>query len=100
MSTFVGIPPFSDPLWVAIETMHFHIAYNKNKISGIVPDNSRIAQGVFNWFYYVKQSAADTILRFKILNFMRLIVNNSSAFHFVRKKGNIKTYCPTEHMKG
>ena len=27
MSTFVGIPPFSNPLWVAIETMHFHIAH-------------------------------------------------------------------------
>ena len=26
MSTFVGIPPFSNPLWVAMETMHFHIA--------------------------------------------------------------------------
>ena len=27
MSTFVGIPPFSHPLWVAMETMHFHIAH-------------------------------------------------------------------------
>ena len=26
MSTFVGIPPFSNPLWVAMETMHFYIA--------------------------------------------------------------------------
>ena len=26
MSTFVGIPPFSNPLWVVMETMHFHIA--------------------------------------------------------------------------
>ena len=26
MSTFVGIPPFSNPLLVALETMHFHIA--------------------------------------------------------------------------
>ena len=26
MSTFVGIHPFSNPLWVAMETMHFHIA--------------------------------------------------------------------------
>ena len=25
MSTFVGLPPFSNPLWVAMETMHFHI---------------------------------------------------------------------------
>ena len=28
MSTFVGIPPFSNPLAVAMETMHFHIAHN------------------------------------------------------------------------
>ena len=27
MSIFVGIPPFSNPLWVAMETMHFHIAH-------------------------------------------------------------------------
>ena len=26
MSTFVGIPPFSNPLWIALETNHFHIA--------------------------------------------------------------------------
>ena len=26
MSTFVCIPPFPNPLWVAMETMHFHIA--------------------------------------------------------------------------
>ena len=26
MSNFVGRPPFSNSLWVAIETMHFHIA--------------------------------------------------------------------------
>ena len=25
MGTFVGKPPFSNPLWVAMETMHFHI---------------------------------------------------------------------------
>ena len=25
MSNFVGIPTFSNPLWVAMETMHFHI---------------------------------------------------------------------------
>ena len=29
MSTFVDIPPFSNPLWVAMETMHFHIAQTK-----------------------------------------------------------------------
>ena len=29
MSTFVGISPFSNPLWVAMETMHFHIAQAK-----------------------------------------------------------------------
>ena len=29
MSTFVGIPPFSNPLWVGMETMHFHIAQTK-----------------------------------------------------------------------
>ena len=29
MSTFVGIPPFSNPLWVAMETLHFHIAHTK-----------------------------------------------------------------------
>ena len=27
MSTFVGILPLSNPLWVAIETKHFHIAH-------------------------------------------------------------------------
>ena len=27
MSTFVGIPPFLNPLWVAMETMHFHITH-------------------------------------------------------------------------
>ena len=27
MSNFVGIPPFSNPLWVAMETMHFHIVH-------------------------------------------------------------------------
>ena len=27
MSSFVGIPPFTNPLWVAIENMHFHIAH-------------------------------------------------------------------------
>ena len=29
MNTFVGIPHFSNPLWVAMETMHFHIAHTK-----------------------------------------------------------------------
>ena len=29
MGPFVGIHPFSNPLWVAMETMHFHIAHNK-----------------------------------------------------------------------
>ena len=29
MSTFVGITPFSNPLWVSMETMHFHIAQTK-----------------------------------------------------------------------
>ena len=29
MSTFVGISPFSNPLWVAMETMHFHIVHTK-----------------------------------------------------------------------
>ena len=29
MSTFVGMPPFSNPLWVAIETMHFKKAHTK-----------------------------------------------------------------------
>ena len=29
MSNFVGRPPFSNSLWVAIETMHFHIALTK-----------------------------------------------------------------------
>ena len=29
MSTFVDIPPFSNLLWVAMETMHFHIAQTK-----------------------------------------------------------------------
>ena len=27
MSTFVGIPPFSNSLWVTMETMHFHITH-------------------------------------------------------------------------
>ena len=27
MSTFVGTPLFSNPLWVAMETMNFHIAH-------------------------------------------------------------------------
>ena len=29
MSNFVGRPPFSNSLWVAIETMQFHIAQTK-----------------------------------------------------------------------
>ena len=30
MSTFVGTPPFlRNALWVAMETMHFHIAHTK-----------------------------------------------------------------------
>ena len=29
MSNFVGRPPFSNLLWVAIETMQFHIAQTK-----------------------------------------------------------------------
>ena len=29
MSNFVGRPPFSNSLWVAIETMKFHIAQTK-----------------------------------------------------------------------
>ena len=29
MGTFVGIPPFSNPLWVAMETKYFHIAQTK-----------------------------------------------------------------------
>ena len=29
MSSFVGIPPFSNTLWVTIETMRFHIAHTK-----------------------------------------------------------------------
>ena len=27
MSTFVGIPPFSNPQWVAMEIMHFYIVH-------------------------------------------------------------------------
>ena len=27
MSTFVGITPFSNPLWVAMEAMHFDIVH-------------------------------------------------------------------------
>ena len=27
MSTVVGKHPFSNPLWVAMETLHFHIAH-------------------------------------------------------------------------
>ena len=30
MSDFVGRPPFSNSLWVAIETMQFHIAQTNN----------------------------------------------------------------------
>ena len=46
MSTFVGIPPFSNPLWVAMETMHFHIAHTKFfrtpsfRIQGVPMNNS------------------------------------------------------------
>ena len=29
MSNFIGRPPFSNLLWVGIETMQFHIAQNK-----------------------------------------------------------------------
>ena len=29
MSNFVGIPPFSNPLWVAMETMPLHIVHIK-----------------------------------------------------------------------
>ena len=29
MSNFIGIPPFSNSLWVGIETMQFHIAQTK-----------------------------------------------------------------------
>ena len=29
MSNFVGITLFSNPLWVTMETMHFHIAFTK-----------------------------------------------------------------------
>ena len=30
MSNFIGRPPFSNSLWVGIETMQFHIAQTKN----------------------------------------------------------------------
>ena len=32
-STFVGIPTFSNRLWVAMETMHFHKAHEDNFVS-------------------------------------------------------------------
>ena len=30
MGTFLGIPEFSNALWVAMETKHFHKAHTKN----------------------------------------------------------------------
>ena len=35
MSTFVGTPIFLNLLWVAMETMHFHIAHNRFIYLGI-----------------------------------------------------------------
>ena len=35
MGTFVGIPPFYNPLWVAMETMHFHIAHTNENFPGV-----------------------------------------------------------------
>ena len=29
MIIFVDKPPFSNPLWIAMETMHFHITHTK-----------------------------------------------------------------------
>ena len=64
MSPFVGIPPFSNPLLVAIETMHFHIAQTKFfrtpsfRIQGVSMNNlapmkncprGRGVQGNLNW---------------------------------------------------
>ena len=40
MSTFKGISPFSNPLWVAMETMHCHIAHAKSiRIQGVPINN-------------------------------------------------------------
>ena len=61
MSTYVGIPPFSYPLWVAMETMHFHIAYRNifkdNLVLHSVGPNKQFGthekcpgvQGILNW---------------------------------------------------
>ena len=61
MSTFVGMPPFSYPLWVAMETIYFHIAHTNifkdnfvshsggsNEQFGI-HDNCPRLQGNLNW---------------------------------------------------
>ena len=61
MSTYVGIPPFSNPLWVAMETMHFHIAHTNFlrtplfRILGVPMNNLApmkncpVVQGNLNW---------------------------------------------------
>ena len=66
MSTFVGKSPFSNPRWVALETMHFHITHTKSfrttsfRIQGVPLNdlgpmkNCPGVQGSLNWMpgYY------------------------------------------------
>ena len=58
MSNFVGRPPFSNSLWVAIETMQFHIAQTKTFVSHPGGPNEQFGthekmswgvQGNLNW---------------------------------------------------
>ena len=72
MSTFVDIPPFSNPLWVAMKTIHFHLAHTKSfrtplfRIQGVPINklapmkNCSGVQGNLNWMPgYISQYFLD-----------------------------------------
>ena len=95
MSTFVGIPPFSNPLWVAIATMHFHIAHTKRflstplfRIQGVPMNNFAPiknvlgVQGNLNW---IPGYMYDILERcFKSLIYMHLVIFKARGHILVR----------------
>ena len=92
MSTFVGIPPFSISLWVAMETMHFHIAHTmiflrtpSFRIWGVPMNNLAPmkncpgVQGNLNWMpgYWPKITFED---RFCMVSLVQYHVYNVNVF--------------------
>ena len=91
MNTFVGLPPFSNSLWVAMETMHIHIAHTiyrtpSFRIPGVrmnklapLKNCPGVVQGNLNWmpgylgYYFILLINVTMATLFGILTFIFMI---------------------------